>query len=139
MRVILDTNVVVSAVRSKRGASAELLKLLAAGTFTIAISAPLVFEYEEILVRELIPQFISIDDTDQLIRFICEVGEKYHPHQKLRPMLSDADDDFILELASSAGVEYIVTHNARHFKGAAELAIAVLQPARFLKLLKGES
>ena len=58
MRVILDTNVLVVAIRSRRGASAELLELLAGGEYAIALSAPLALEYEEVLVRDLVPTFV---------------------------------------------------------------------------------
>ncbi len=139
MRVILDTNVVVAAIRSRHGASAALLRLLSGGEFSIAISAPLVFEYEEVLVRELVPAFVSLEGVDQLIRLVCMVGEKHEPERKFRPALPDPDDDFIVELAAAAGIEYIVTHNVQDFRNSGLSGINAITPSRFLHLLKGES
>jgi putative PIN family toxin of toxin-antitoxin system len=138
-RVILDTSVVVSALRSNRGASFQLLNALFAGTYTIAISASLVFEYEEVLVRDLVPAFHSLDEVDQFIRFICEIGDKYDPSPMLRPVLADPDDDMLVDLAVAAAVDYIVTHNTRDLAGAAVHGLAIITPGRFLKLLREPS
>lgn len=133
MRVILDTNVVVAAVRSRSGASAKLLELLPSGAYSIALSAPLVLEYEEVMVRELVPAFASLVDVDMVIRFLCEVCEKYNPGRRIAPSTIDPDDDFILELAVEARVDYIVTHNTRHIAGP---GIQGVTPGRFLELVQ---
>lgn len=137
MRVILDTNVLVAAVRSRHGASAALLELLVAGAYSIALSAPLAFEYEEALVGETIPEFASQDDVEEIVRFVCAVGERYDPHAALRPALRDPDDNFILDLAVEARVNYIVTHNVRDFAAGATLGTAAIAPGRFLSMLRG--
>jgi len=131
--------VIVAALRSKRGASSELLRQLAHVRFGIALSAPMVFEYEEVLLRDLVPDLITPDDADQLIRFICEIGERYNPSGRIRPALSDPDDDFILELALEARVDYIVTFNLRDFARAQQFGINIIQPGRFLKLMQENS
>ena len=105
----------------------------------IAISASLVFEYEEVLVRETVPRLLTLGDVDQLIRFVCDIGEKYDPGVSLRPALRDADDDFLLELAVAARVEYVVTHNVRDFAGAAAHGVKAITPGQFLRVLKGNT
>lgn len=137
MRVILDTNVVVAAMRSHTGASAKLLEMLSTGIYTIALSAPLAFEYEEVLVRELVPAIATLADVDAVIRFLCDVSEKYDPGRSRHPMGVDPDDEFVLELAAQAGVDYIVTHNIRHFATATASGINAVLPAHFLALVKG--
>ena len=99
----------------------------------------MVFEYEEVLLRDLVPDLITPDDADQLIRFICEIGERYNPSGRIRPALSDPDDDFILELALEARVDYIVTFNLRDFARAQQFGINIIQPGRFLKLMQENS
>ena len=131
MRVILDTNVIVAAVRSRSGASAKLLEVLPSGAYSIALSAPLVLEYEEVMLRELVPAFASLSDVDTVVRFLCEVCEKYNPGRGVGPI--DPDDDFIVELAVEARVDYVVTHNTRHM---AAPGINAITPGRFLELLQ---
>lgn len=135
-RVVLDTSVIVAALRSSRGASFQLLKLLGEGAYAIAISAPLVFEYEEVLVRDLVPAFLSLEDVDEIIRFICDVGEKYDPGPMLRPVLADPDDDMLVDLGVAALVDHVVTHNTRDLAGAAAHGLAIITPGRFLNLLR---
>lgn len=134
MRVVLDTNIVVAAVRSRTGASAKLLELLPVAAYSIALSAPLALEYEKVLVRELVPAFASLVDVDTVIRFLCDVSEKYDPGRGIEPMTTDPDDDFLLELAIEAKVDYIVTHNTRHL--ASVPGIQAITPGRFLELLR---
>jgi putative PIN family toxin of toxin-antitoxin system len=136
MRVILDTNVVVAALRSSRGASAQILRLVSVRECSIAISASLVFEYEEVLVRELVPAFVSLEQVDQVIKFLCAIGEQHDPSPVNRPFLSDPDDDFLVDLAVSAGVEYVVTHNVRDLDGAKDYGITAITPGQFLGLLR---
>ena len=135
-KVVLDTNVVIAAARSRAGASAELLRQLVSDAYDIAVSAPLVFEYEEVLVRECVPAFMSLDDVDQLIRFVCHVGEKHQPSGGLRPAIVDADDEFLIELAVAARIDYLVTHNSSHFSEARKLGVNVITPGGFLKSLR---
>ena len=137
LTVVLDTNVVAAAIRSRSGASFELLRRLVLGEFGIAISAAMVFEYEEVIVRDLVPAFMSLAETDELIRFLCEIGQKFDPRSALRPTLPDADDDFVLELAVAANVRYVATHNVADFARAAAFGIEAIRPADLLKLLRG--
>jgi|SRR5581483_613714 len=137
LRAVLDTNVIASAIRSRNGASFELLRRLVLGEFSIALSAAIVFEYQEVIVRDLVPSSISMDETDELIRFLCKVGEKFDPKPALRPALPDPDDDFVLELTAAANVRYLVTHNVRDFARAAAFGIDAIRPVDFLKLLRG--
>ena len=135
MIVVLDTSVLVAAIRSQRGASAELMRSFAAGVFDIAISVPLVFEYEEVVLRDLVPAFITQADLSLLINFLCQNGQQIQPAPALRPALPDADDDFILELAVAAGVRFVVTHNVRDFAGVS--GIEAIRPGDFLRVLRG--
>ncbi len=61
MKIVIDTNVLVAALRSRRGASFKLVSLLPNDEFSIAISVPLVFEYEDALKR---PESAAITEQD---------------------------------------------------------------------------
>lgn len=137
VRVVLDTNVLVAAIRSRRGASFEVLSRVGKGTFDIAISVSLVLEYESVLLRHVAASTLSEEDIRVLIDFICDVAISQEIFFLWRPYLRDPNDDLILELAVAAGCDAVVTHNTRDFGGAEQLGVRVLTPAAFLQELRG--
>ena len=136
-RTILDTNVVVSGMRSSEGASYRLLLELGGDSrFRISVSVPLAMEYEMALKR--VPG-LSLSDAEEFVDFLCEVGEKREIYFLWRPLLRDPKDEMVLEVAVEARAEAIVTHNVRDFKGVEEhFGICVLTPGAFLLELEGE-
>ncbi len=136
MRVILDSNVLVAALRSRNGASFQLLKLLRSGRFEIALSVPLAFQYESVLIRHGKELGLSKHDVVGLVDFVCRVARKTEIHFLWRPALNHPSDEFVLELAVAAGCEAIVTHNVRDFRAAERFGISVVTPGKFLMLLE---
>lgn len=134
--VVLDTNVIVSAFRSRRGASYRLLELAGEGAFTICLSVPLVLEYEDASKR-LISSKIDIraNVVDDVLDYLCAIGEHHDIFFLWRPHLRDPKDDMLLELAVSAGCEQIVTYNERDFVGADQFGIKTITPRLFLASL----
>jgi putative PIN family toxin of toxin-antitoxin system len=137
-RVVLDTNVMVAALRSRQGASYQLLSLLGEGRFEIAVSVPPVLEYEDALARDLEGPY-SRQDVEDLLDFLCQVAHRQRIFFLWRPCLPDPKDDMVLELAVAAGCEAIVTFNARDFVGAERLGLRVDTPGGFLRSLKEPS
>lgn len=135
-RVVLDTNVIVSAFRSRRGASYRLLELAGEGAFTICLSVPLVIEYESVTKR-LIGSEIVISETivDNVLDYLCAIGDHHGIFFLWRPHLRDPKDDMVLELAVSADCDQIVTYNERDFAGAEQFGIKTITPKLFLALL----
>ena len=127
----------VAAVRSRRGASFELLSRLGGGDFEVAVSVPLVFEYEDALLRHLPASPVDEQDVQSLIDYMCEVATHHEVFFLWRPLLRDPGDDLVLELAVAAQCEAIVTHNVRDFRGAESLGVRVVTPGQFLKELRG--
>jgi putative PIN family toxin of toxin-antitoxin system len=137
MRVVLDTNVLVAAMRSRRGASFELMSRLGKGAFDIAVSVSLVLEYESVLLRHVAESQMSDQDIRDLVDYMCDVAMWQEIFFLWRPYLRDPNDDLILELAVAAGCDAVVTHNIRDFSGAERLGIEVLTPRTFLQVLRG--
>jgi putative PIN family toxin of toxin-antitoxin system len=131
-RVVLDTNVVVAAIRSRRGASFELLQRVGAGSFEIAVSVALVLEYESVLLRHVGESHLTHQDVINLVDFLCEAGTWQEIFFLWRPYLRDPGDDLVLELAVAAGSGAVVTHNTRDFAGTERFGVEVLSPAAFL-------
>ncbi len=73
-QVVIDTNVIVAGLRSKRGSAFQLLALIGMGQFDIHLSVPLVLEYTEILPRHLPNLYLNREEVEDLIDFYCAVG-----------------------------------------------------------------
>lgn len=131
LRIVIDTNVLVAALRSSKGASYKLLEFVGTNKFDIGISVPLILEYEDVLKRYI--HHLTEEDVDKVINYICKVGSRRKIYFLWRPFLKDPKDDMILELAIESQSRYIVTFNIKDFKGADKFGINVLKPVDFLK------
>lgn len=134
---MLDTNVLVSAIRSRRGASFALLEHLARGDFEAAVSVPLVLEYEDALHRHIGAGPLDSQDVSDLLDAICATAHRQAIFFLWRPLLPDPNDDMVAELAVAAECSAIVTHNVRDFVGVEAFAIRVVPPGEFLLSLRG--
>ncbi len=131
--IVIDTNVIIAAMRSKRGASNLLLQLLGTGDWQADISIPLVLEYEEVCRRLLPPLGLSHEQIIDFLDYFCTICQPHKIFYLWRPYLKDADDDFLLELAVEAGADFIVTFNKKDFVGVEKFSIQALTPKEFLQ------
>ena len=139
LEVVIDTNVLLSALRSSQGKSYKLIfEKLFNGEFIMALSAPVVLEYEEILKDRLPPHLFSNEEIDEFIDALVEISHKHLIYFLWRPFLKDNEDDHILELALSAKVKYIITFNVRDFSNTDMLGIYPITPQQFLQILEEE-
>jgi len=131
--IVLDTNVLVAALKSSRGTSFRLLSMVEDDQFVLQVSTPLIIEYEAVLKRGLTP--LSPEEIDDVIDFICSKAVLNKIFYLWRPVLKDPDDDFVLELAVKSNAT-IVTWNIADFKNAVQFGIAVMTPRDFLASLE---
>jgi putative PIN family toxin of toxin-antitoxin system len=134
-QVVVDTNVLIAALRSRRGASHRLLSLIGDGRWQMNLSVPLFLEYEDVAKRPnsgLIPSDGEIDD---ILDFICAEANLREIFYLWRPVLPDPKDDFILELAVESRCDFIITFNVRDFAGAEKFGIEIITPQEFLRKL----
>jgi putative PIN family toxin of toxin-antitoxin system len=134
-KIVIDTNVVIAALRSRRGASFKLLSLIGRGYFEYAISVPLVFEYEEVALRHAAELGISSNAVHAILDRLCFWAEKRLIFFLWRPHLVDPEDDMVLELAIESRAHYIVSYNIRDFGNLEQFGIEVLTPKDFLHLI----
>ena len=135
VRIVIDTNVLVAALRSRLGASHALLQRMGSGAFEHALTVPLVMEYEDVLLRAgMVP--VAADAVQTIVDFVCATGIAQPVHFLWRPLLPDAKDDMVLEAAVGAGCRWIVTFNIRDFQLASGLGIDAVTPGQFLDLLE---
>ena len=132
MNIVIDTNVIFSAFRSRRGASYKLISLLPSGRFSVSISVPLIIEYEDVLKRGKLPSQISGKNIGDFIDFLCHVGKPQDIFFLWRPFLPDPSDDLVLEVAVTGRCDAIITYNKRHFKNVDKFGLRILDPREFL-------
>lgn len=134
-QVVLDTNVIVAGLRSKRGSAFRLLELVGTGAFDIHLSVPLVLEYQEVLSRELSNLYVDETAIEDFIEFHCSVATRHRIFFLWRPHLPDPKDDMVLELAVKAGCDSVVTYNIRDFVGIEQFGIKTATPVEFLRAI----
>ena len=136
-KIVIDTNVLVSALHSNLGMSYQLLMKLDSGLFDIAVSVPLVLEYEDVTKRAgRVAIKLSKQQVSDVIDYICHIADKIKVYYLWRPYLKDPKDDMVLELAISAQCTHIITFNKRDFVGAEKFGINISTPKEFLKKLE---
>ncbi len=128
----MDSNVLVSALRSKRGPSFAMLSLVGKGRFDISLSVPLVLEYEEVLRRSRWENTPSWSYVSNILDYLCHVGRKHRIHFLWRPRARDPKDDMVLEVAVTGQCDCIVTYNKRDFAEAKSFGLELLTPKEFL-------
>ena len=137
-KIVLDTNVVISALRSRRGASFAILQRIGE-VWQPLISVPLILEYEAVGKREATKLNIPLSTVDTIVAAFCFVGRETDVHFRTRPFLPDPGDEFLLELAIAGSADAIVTHNVRHFPDIEQFGVRVLTPREFLRRIKEET
>ncbi|PSB05270.1 putative toxin-antitoxin system toxin component, PIN family [Merismopedia glauca] len=134
-QIVLDTNVLVAGLRSRRGSSFQILSLVGTGKFDIHLSIPLVLEYQEVLHRELPNLYITAEDIENLVAFHCSVATRHQIFFLWRPYLPDPKDDMVLELAVKARCDSIVTYNTRDFVGLERFGLTAIGPVELLRII----
>jgi putative PIN family toxin of toxin-antitoxin system len=137
-RIVIDTNVLVAALRSNQGASFRLLSLVPHGKFELNLSVPLTLEYEQAALNLVGKVPLSASDVRDIIGYLCKVAHRWPIYFLWRPLLRDPKDDMVLELAFASNSQFIVTFNARDLAQAGQFGIRVCSPKEFLDII-GES
>jgi predicted nucleic acid-binding protein len=138
-RAVLDTDVLVAAVRSDRGASRILLTAALEQRYPTLASVPLMLQYESVLTRadHLAAAGISAADVEVLLDAIALVAEPVRISFLWRPLLPDPGDDLVLETAVNGLANVVVTFNRRDFEPAAmRFGLEVLTPAEGVRRLE---
>ncbi|WP_338035868.1 putative toxin-antitoxin system toxin component, PIN family [Halochromatium roseum] len=133
---MLDTCILVSAARSRHGASNALMALLPDQRIQPAVSIPLFVEYRATLLRDENLGGRTEKDVDDFLDYFLSFSHLQEIHYRWRPALADPDDDFVLALAVAASCRYIVTHNLRDFRGAERWSVEPIAPGTMLKHLE---
>lgn len=136
MRIVLDTNVLVSGLLSPFGPPGEVVRMVSSGAVTLCIDARILGEYEEVLSR---PKFgFEPDDVAALLDYI-EFRGGIAAASPLTLRLPDLDDEPFLEVAIAASADCLVTGNLAHFPSDACEGMPVLSPGEFIEAYRARS
>jgi len=136
LQIVADTSVVIAGMRSKSGVSNAFLLLLNDPRVTFHISNALLFEYEEVLRREQAALNLTDQDIEDVLDGFCTLGVKHDRLFTWRPVSSDPDDDFVVDLALSAKVDYLVTYNLRDLQFVEQYGIKLMTPRQVLETMR---
>ncbi len=130
--VVLDTNILISALKSKKGSSYKLLISITDNLYIPNVSVPLFMEYESVAKREGLLEGFSPEDIDAILDYLLSKSSIRKIFYLWRPFLKDPKDDLVLEVAVESQSEYIITFNKKDFKGVDKFDIKVLTPKELL-------
>jgi putative PIN family toxin of toxin-antitoxin system len=139
VRLALDTDVVIAALRSPGGASAALLLAALDGRVDLLVSVPLALEYEAVALRpeQHAAMGMTAAEAERRISTIIALCIPVPQSYRWRPQTVDPNDEMVLETAINGGADAIVTFNSRDFGlGPATFGIAVLTPAQALRKVR---
>lgn len=135
-RIVLDTSVVVAALRTRRGAANAVLRWVANRQLVALATPPLFLEYEEALKRpeQCLAHGLSREGIDSFLGELAALIEPVEVHFGWRPQVRDPRDEMVLETAINGRADALVTYNLKHFALAGErFKIAVVRPGDLLR------
>lgn len=136
MKIVLDTNVLVSGLLSAYGAPAEIVRMAASGVLELCYDSRILTEYREVLLR---PRFaFAPGHVAALLRQIEAGGHLVAP-SPLPHRLPDPDDEPFLEVAAASGARFLVTGNLRHYPAGKRQGVKVVAPAQFIEIYRQEN
>lgn len=129
MKVVLDTNVIVSGLLSPYSHPGEIIRMVSSGHLNLFLDARLFAEYSEVLLR---PKFqFTADLVSDFLEYVEHMGI-FVPGTPLAASLPDPDDEPFLEVALAGPAECLITGNLKHFPVKMTEGIPVLSPVQFL-------
>ena len=140
MRLVIDTDVMVAALRSDQGASRQLLLAALDRRLVVLASVPLMLEYEAVLTRpeHLEKTGLTVKDTNIILDALAAVVEPVALRFLWRPQLKDPADEMVLETAVNGRADRLATFNVRHLKEAATaFGVRVVGPGEVWREILG--
>jgi putative PIN family toxin of toxin-antitoxin system len=139
LRIVLDTDVVVTALRSSSGGSNAVLMAVAHGLLVPLVTPALFLEYEAVLKRaeQRLVHGLDFESIDRFLSALAAASEAVEISFQWRPQLRDANDEMVLETALNGRADALVTHNAKDFTEAAKkFGLRILRPGELLKEIR---
>ena len=138
-RIVLDTSIIVAALRTRRGAANAVLRLVARRRLVALATPPLLLEYEDVLKRpeQQLVHGLAPEEVDRVLAELAALLEPVEIHFQWRPQARDPSDEMVLEAAINGGADALVTYNVADFRAAGErFGVPIVRPADLLRKVK---
>ena len=133
MKIVLDTNVLVSGLLTPFGASGEVVRLVSAGVLVVQYDSRILLEYQNVLSR---PKFqFDPENINTFLTYIKQNGQVVSGIP-LKKRLPDRDDEPFLEIAIAAQASCLITGNKKHFPKASRQNINIFSPSEFIDFFR---
>lgn len=137
VQIVIDTNVLVCALRSRRGASALLMRRLRDPRMQVNVSSALLLEYEAKLKDEMMRQGLSdLRKVDRFLDALAAMANRRSIYFSFRTEAVDPGDAFLVDLAVASGARFVITYNLRHLAGIRRFGKTPIRPGDFLRWLE---
>lgn len=137
MRVVIDSNVFVSATLSEKSAPAEIIKAWIRGEYEIIISQEILEELRRVLFKPQIRAYSvwTEEEVREFLKSLEELSVKVPGNLKLRVIKEDPTDDKFIIAAIEGEADYIVSGDAHLRKLGSYKSIKIVAPAQFVKII----
>ena len=140
LKTVIDTCVIESALRSRRGASYEILRNINKNNFRFGISVALFLEYEYRVEYLFSRKILNISEKakNSILKALAFYGDEVPIYFKIRPNLKDENDNMVFECAANYDADYIVTHNVKDFFSSelGKYRFEIIKPQQFLEIIR---
>ena len=118
MIITVDTNILIAALLSKNGASHQILRLIINEKIKLALSTNVLLEYDDVTKRDevLNKSKFTKEQIEDLLDLLALLAHKHEIYFRLRPNLTDENDNLFIECAFASGSKYLITSNVRDFE-----------------------
>ncbi len=138
-RVVVDTSIIVAALRTRHSAANAVLRLVAKRRLVALATPPLFLEYEDVLKRpeQQLVHGLAADVVDRFLAELAALLEPVEIHFRWRPQARDPSDEMVLEAAINGTADALVTYNVADFRSAGErFGIPIVRPGDILGKVK---
>ncbi|MGH9444503.1 MAG: putative toxin-antitoxin system toxin component, PIN family [Terriglobia bacterium] len=138
-RVVLDTSVIVAALRTRRGAANMMLRLVASRRLVPLATPPLFLEYEDVLRRpeQRLIHGLTLEGIDEFLADLAALVDPVEVHFLWRPQVRDPNDEMVLETAINGRADALVTYNVKHFAMPGDrFRIPIVRPGDVLRKIR---
>jgi putative PIN family toxin of toxin-antitoxin system len=135
MKIVLDTNILVSGLLQPFGPSGQIVRLVAVGELVLCHDSRILAEYREVLLRK---KFSFDPERVEILLDEIRAGGIPVAARPLAIRLPDPDDEPFLEIALAGGAQCLVTGNIKHYPADARHGVEVISPRSFIELYRVE-
>ena len=135
MRVVVDTNVIISALLKPGSKPSRILRLILQGDLAIVINDHILAEYTEVASRPIFQ--LDKDKVQIVLDYLGSVAIRA-PSLPIRPSLPDPGDEPFLEAALSTKAHFLITGNKKHYPARSCKKVTVVTPSEFLQQLSSD-